>query len=216
LKSVVVPDLHGCPHFLDWVLERFPGRSLIFLGDLIHRGPDTRRTLRLALQLAEEGRATLLWGNHEYWVWDEMGALSPADREAWFQFEGEALLRSYSGGGGEALHDLNRFARLARSYHVEGEMLCAHAARPSLGRTPDELLDLGHLWDRPEMGLHALPTHFFPHLRYSVHGHTVFSAPLVDLEGEGVVYLDLGSVRTGRFCVWDAQAERTVIYGEDD
>ncbi|MFC3861605.1 hypothetical protein ACFOPQ_12630 [Deinococcus antarcticus] len=33
MTSVVVPDLHGCPHFLDWVRLKYPGRHLILLGD---------------------------------------------------------------------------------------------------------------------------------------------------------------------------------------
>ncbi|WP_170928726.1 metallophosphoesterase [Deinococcus hopiensis] len=219
MRSVVIPDLHGCPQFLEWVQERFPGRHLILLGDLIHRGPDSRRTLRLALRLAEEGRARLLWGNHEHWVWQETARLSPSGREKWFRREGHELFAAYGGNGravGDVMHDLGRFARLARPYHVEGKMLCAHAARPSLGRTPDELLDRGYLWDRPKTGLHPLPTHVFPELRYSVHGHTPQPRPLVDLEGQGVVYLDLGSARTGRFCVWDAQLQRVVLYREGD
>lgn len=212
MKAVVVPDLHGCPQFLEWVLERFPGRPLILLGDLIHRGPDSRATLRLALRLAEEGRATLLWGNHEHWAWQSAAWRSPFGREKWFRGEGHELFAAYGGkrhAVRETMHDL------ARPYHVEGEMLCAHAARPRPGRTPGDVLGHGHIWDRPKKGLHPLPTHFFPALKYSVHGHTPQPRPVEDLDGQGVVYLDLGSARTGRFCVWDAQARRAVLYGED-
>ena len=215
MKAIVVPDLHGCPQFLEWVLERFPNRRLILLGDLIHRGPDSRATLRLALHLAVTGRAALLWGNHEHWVWTETAHLTPTAREDWFRTQGHELFAAYGGkrhAVREIMHDLGRFARLARPYHVEGEMLCAHAARPRFGRTPGDVLGNGHIWDRPKKGLQPLPTHFFPALRYSVHGHSPQPRPLVDLGGQGVVYLDLGSARTGRFCVWDAEARRALLY----
>lgn len=213
--SIVVPDIHGQPEFLEWVLDAFPGRHLILLGDLIHRGPDSRRALQLAIVLAQQGRAQLLWGNHEHWVWTAVSRLPPQAWLDWFRFEDwdETLLHAYGGtpqGLAECVHDLGVFASLAKPYVVEGEMLCAHAARPSLGRTPDDLLDDGYLWDRPGAGLHPLPTHFYPELQYSVHGHTVLKKPIVDLEGEGVVYVDLGSSKTGRFCVWDAESKQVI------
>ncbi|MDB5046306.1 MAG: hypothetical protein JWQ08_2356 [Deinococcus sp.] len=218
-KSIVVPDLHGCPQFLEWVLETFVNRSLIFLGDLIHRGPDSRFTLLRALELAEEGRAVLLWGNHEHWAYTETINLSEAECVRWFQTEGRELLQAYGGkpsAVAEVRVDLARFAQVAKPYHVEGKMMCAHASRPSLGLTLEDVLDNGYLSDRPALGLHPLPIQFFPELTYSVHGHTVVAAPVIDLAGEGVVYIDLGSSKTSRFCVWDAELQRVFFYNEDE
>lgn len=214
MSSIVVPDLHGCPQFLDWVLLRYPDRHFILLGDLIHRGPDSRRVMQTALQLARLGQATLLWGNHEDWVWSSTAKLKFPAQQRWFQGKGHELLKAYGGDVKACMSDLTAFALFARYYVVEGEMLCAHAARPSLGRGEDDLLDKGCLRDRPEMGLHPLPTGFFSELRYSVHGHTVFRQPVVDLNGEGVVYLDLGSAKTGKFCVWDSAIRKVTLYGE--
>lgn len=209
--SVVVPDIHGHLPLLEWVERRFAGRHLILLGDLIHRGPYSRECLQKALAWAAAGRATLLWGNHEAWVYDDvvvmgMGAaqLKKQDPDLW---------QSYGGDLATLYGDLQAFAAVARPYHVEGDMLCAHAARPSLGASPSDLLDTGHLWNLPQDGLHPLPTHFFPELRYSVHGHTQLLEPVVDLSGAGVVYIDMGVSRPAGFCVWDA-AERRVIWGE--
>ncbi|MBZ9714220.1 metallophosphoesterase [Deinococcus multiflagellatus] len=213
-RSVVLPDVHGCPQFLDWAEALFPGRHFILLGDLIHRGPDSRACLKRALAWATAGRAVLLWGNHEDWVWKEGAALSGAARDAWFEREEAALLQQYEAHGEglpELVADIERFAQLARPYYVEEDMLCAHAARPSLGRSADELLDRGYLLDTPALGLHPLPTAFFPALRYSVHGHAPQKAPVVDL-ANGVVYLDLGTVRTGQFCAWDAETQQVYLY----
>lgn len=214
MNSIVVPNLHGCPHFLDWVRLRFPGRHLILLGDLINRGPDARVVMQTALRLAHERRATLLWGNHEDWAWATTAKLKFPAQERWFRSKGQELYQAYDRDVKACMADLTQFALLAHHYVVEGEMLCAHAARPSLGRSPQDLLDKGCLRDRPNMALHPLPKHFYPALRYSVHGHTVMPSPIVDLEGEGVVYLDLGSAKTGKFCVWDSASLEVVMCGE--
>jgi len=42
------------------------GRSLIFLGDLTDRGPDSLGVVQLALRLEQSGRALWMMGNHEY------------------------------------------------------------------------------------------------------------------------------------------------------
>jgi hypothetical protein len=42
------------------------GRTLLFLGDLIDRGPYSLETARLVQELAGDGRAVCLLGNHEY------------------------------------------------------------------------------------------------------------------------------------------------------
>ncbi len=213
--SIVIPDLHGCFQYLEWVLERFPDRSLIFLGDLIHRGPDSKKTLQTTLELAESGRAVFLWGNHEHWVYRDLKNLSLEGARAYCDHEDPALLQSYEGDYAALLEDfLVRLPRVARPFWVEGPMLCAHAACPSFGSSADQLLDEGYLWDTPEMGLHPLPLELFPDLRYSVHGHTPQVEPWVDLEGQGVIYLDLGAYRTGNFCVWDAEEARVVMFGD--
>jgi len=215
--SIVVPDIHGCSHFLEWVEARFPDRSLILLGDLLHRGPDSRAALRIALGWAESGRATLLWGNHEHWVCTEGLNLTGRARTAWFREHEAEVVAQYEAAGDDLnafITDLERFRALARPYVVEGPMLCAHAARPRLGAHADDLLDTGYLWDTPDLGLHPLPTHLHPGLTYSVHGHKPQREPVVDLHGEGVVYLDLGSASTGRFGVWDAQSRSIHLYDE--
>lgn len=210
--SIVVPDIHGSLDLLHWVEARFPERHLILLGDLIHRGPQSRACLQKALAWGRDGRATLSWGNHEAWVYDDLVTMGAAER--WVRANEAELYAEYAPHGGvKALRaDLEAFADLALPYHVEGEMLCAHAARPSLGRAPSDLLDVGHLWNLPGDGQHPLPTHFFPALRYSVHGHTQMLRPVVDVEGAGVVYIDMGVSEVEGFCVWDAE-ERRVIWG---
>lgn len=43
-----------------------PGRRLLFLGDLVDRGPDSLAVAQLVRSLCETGRALCLMGNHEF------------------------------------------------------------------------------------------------------------------------------------------------------
>ena len=73
----VVGDVHGCLDELLQLLEelgyedsvgslRHPdGRRLVFVGDLVDRGPDTPGVLRLVMTLAREGTALCVVGNHD-------------------------------------------------------------------------------------------------------------------------------------------------------
>lgn len=63
-RTVVVGDVHGCRRELERLLERIgvsPSDRLLFVGDLVGRGPDTVGVLKLARKLG----ATVVRGNHE-------------------------------------------------------------------------------------------------------------------------------------------------------
>ncbi len=68
-KTYVIGDLQGCAHEAALLVERIgqaaPGAHIVFVGDLINRGPDSLAALRLVHQLALAGRATALLGNHD-------------------------------------------------------------------------------------------------------------------------------------------------------
>ncbi len=68
-KTYVIGDLQGCAHEAALLVARIdavaPGARIVFVGDLINRGPDSLAALRLARQLALDGRATALLGNHD-------------------------------------------------------------------------------------------------------------------------------------------------------
>ena len=78
----LIGDVHGCFDELVSLLERLgygiegdpsagfsakapPGRRVLFLGDLVDRGPGVVGALRLALDMFEAGRALIVPGNHE-------------------------------------------------------------------------------------------------------------------------------------------------------
>ncbi|MDQ1293058.1 MAG: hypothetical protein QG608_939 [Actinomycetota bacterium] len=79
----VIGDVHGCLTELEQLLEKLghrivrdqagravdaahpEGRRVVFLGDLVDRGPDSPGVLRLAMGMVGAGRAFAVPGNHE-------------------------------------------------------------------------------------------------------------------------------------------------------
>jgi protein phosphatase len=74
----IVGDVHGCDAELADLLdclgyrqsasgnrEHAAGRTAVFLGDLVDRGPDTPGVLRTVMAMAEAGTALCVPGNHE-------------------------------------------------------------------------------------------------------------------------------------------------------
>lgn len=64
-RTIVIGDVHGCRRELSRLLERLGPTStdaVLFVGDLVNRGPDSTGVLRLVRELGAQ--ATL--GNHEH------------------------------------------------------------------------------------------------------------------------------------------------------
>ncbi len=65
-KIYAVGDVQGCSPSLEALLKKLPKKSnLIFLGDLVNRGPDSLGALRKLKSLQESGRAECILGNHD-------------------------------------------------------------------------------------------------------------------------------------------------------
>lgn len=73
----LIGDVHGCGATLVALLEklgyrkqrgvyRHPQRKVIFLGDLIDRGPRIRLAVHVARRMVEAGEAHIVMGNHEH------------------------------------------------------------------------------------------------------------------------------------------------------
>ncbi|MFD5090635.1 polynucleotide kinase-phosphatase [Amycolatopsis thailandensis] len=69
----VIGDVHGCREELDELLTELgyvdgvhpEGRTAVFVGDLVDRGPDTPGVLRRVMAMSEAGSALVVCGNHE-------------------------------------------------------------------------------------------------------------------------------------------------------
>lgn len=86
----LIGDVHGCAHTLTRLLDqlgysqrgdvwRHPRRQVIFLGDIIDRGPRIREALHLVHAMVEAGEAHCIMGNHEF---NALGWHTPAPPES--------------------------------------------------------------------------------------------------------------------------------------
>jgi bis(5'-nucleosyl)-tetraphosphatase (symmetrical) len=65
-KIYAVGDIQGCAPSLKALVKKLPAKSkMIFLGDLVNRGPDSLGTLRYLKRLQEEQRIECILGNHD-------------------------------------------------------------------------------------------------------------------------------------------------------
>ncbi|HKJ33665.1 MAG TPA: metallophosphoesterase [Balneolales bacterium] len=72
----IIGDIHGHAEELIQLLEKLgykdrngfehPTRRVLFLGDLIDRGPRVREVLRIVKWMTQKGSARVIMGNHEY------------------------------------------------------------------------------------------------------------------------------------------------------
>lgn len=220
-----VTDLHGRLDLMQRVVDTVPGH-LIFLGDLIDRGPESLACVRLALRLREQGRATLMMGNHEqmarsglrrYREHRRSGDLNDYRRalEAfsfWSRNGGEAVRREAGGFGVEnppAELAEYLFGPLPKVLFVRGGAL--HAEPDGGAPLADGGALLAHASpparhpDYPDPETAALwlrptegPFALPAGVAYSVHGHT----PLRRAAWVGPhLYTDLAAYTTGRLCV---------------
>ena len=67
-RLIAIGDVHGCGHALDALLEAIKPAAddtLVFLGDLIDNGRDSRTVLERIIELQSQCRVVLIEGNHE-------------------------------------------------------------------------------------------------------------------------------------------------------
>ena len=155
---IAIGDIHGCPQSFDALLARIdpsPDDHLLFVGDYIDRGPDSKGVIDRLLDLREDVPCTFLRGNHEAMMIEylDSGAFS-----LWRMNGGVSTLQSY-------LKDENRseikipashaeFVRGTKLYHETDDFFFVHAGlKPNLTikdnlEDPDEevlLWERGHL-----------------------------------------------------------------------
>ena len=73
----IIGDVHGCANTLEKLLLKlgykkndgvyqYPSRKVIFVGDIVDRGPHIREALALVRAMTDNGQAICILGNHEF------------------------------------------------------------------------------------------------------------------------------------------------------
>jgi serine/threonine protein phosphatase 1 len=187
---LAVGDLHGRYDLLrkvfNEVLPAQPaGTLLVFLGDYIDRGPDSRVILEALMAFrALRPETVMLMGNHERMLLD---ALEGKQEELFLCNGGLETLRSY-GLTLETLAQLpashQRFLRSLPLFHETDQYIFVHAGlRPGLPLAEQQERDL--LWIRDEF-IHS----DWDFGKTVVFGHTPFAQPLAK---PGIIGIDTGA-----------------------
>ena len=129
-RTLAIGDIHGClaPLELLWkTVAPTPEDKVIFIGDYVDRGPDSKGVIDFCLGLSDELDVTFLSGNHE-----EKFLLANLDHtelahwlEAW---GGGATLESYGPGGFDDVPEAHwEFLRTGRLFTETETHIFVHA-----------------------------------------------------------------------------------------
>jgi serine/threonine protein phosphatase 1 len=172
MATIAIGDIHGNLPALDDLLgqiggEAGKGDTIVFLGDYIDRGPDTKGCVEaiLAFQAHVPAAVICLCGNHEDWF---LRTLADYRRHSWLLgMEALDTIRSYSPEAAEALRDAAseagvalivsrpelpyerffnvmpqthlRFFRGLAPYYQSADCLCVHGGvNPRVSRIQDQ------------------------------------------------------------------------------
>ena len=178
-----VGDIHGCldqlSRLLDDVQPDLEKDLLLFVGDYIDRGPDSRGVVDYILRLQQQyprDQIICLKGNHEAMFLD---FLQGQGREIFLFNGGQSTLREYWGENWDSLKELllppehEQFYRELRSYYETPDFIFVHGGlKPGVPLAEQQEEDL--LWIRGEF---IASTEDFG--RRVIFGHTPFKRPLL-------------------------------------
>jgi serine/threonine protein phosphatase 1 len=202
-KLFAVGDIHGCLLALEALLEKLPIRwgkdFLIFLGDYIDRGPDSRRVLELIMELKEKypDRVYPLKGNHE-WMFERF--LLGLDVEIFLYNGGSETLKNYFEEGKLNIPEEHKnFIKNLPLFLEVGSYFFVHAGvNPQ--RTLEEQTEEDLLWIRQKFYLYEGK---YP--KKIIFGHTPF--PEV-LHLEDRIGIDTGCVYGGKLTAIELPEEK--------
>ncbi|MBM7559735.1 metallophosphoesterase family protein [Marinitoga litoralis] len=178
----VISDIHGMYDRLLNLIQKIPENDkIIFLGDYIDRGPDSKLVLDLLFQLKD--RAIFLKGNHEDMMIDYLENNGKYLEGIWFRNGGLHTLKSFNNNVEDKYIDFLKSLKLYHIEEIEGvKYLFVHAG-VRYGITLEDQSERDLLWIRSEF--------YMQNYKYDdyivIHGHT----PTSYISGEYNVYFHM-------------------------
>ncbi len=151
MRTIAIGDVHGCWKALQGLLDAIepqPNDRLIFLGDYVDRGPDSKGVIDALIALRERCHSVFLLGNHEIMF---RGALRGLDPSFWLQQGGSQTITSYGGRLANVPHSHREFLDSCIPHYETSSDIFVHAnylADLTLEEQPDQALFWEHLGDR--------------------------------------------------------------------
>jgi serine/threonine protein phosphatase 1 len=192
-RLLAVGDIHGCRASLEGLLEKVAlseADRLIFLGDYIDRGPDSKGVIDFLLALARHfPRTVFLRGNHEAMFLD---FLAGRNRDLYLANGGISTLESYREEEGIVVPGPHLdFLHSLPLYYATDRFIFVHAGlRPGIPLEEqreedllwirDEFLESDYDWGRTVVFGHTpLPQPFFSAARIGLDTGAVYGRSLV-------------------------------------
>jgi len=189
---IAIGDIHGCAKTLEALVERIDPTEddhLVFVGDYIDRGPDSKRVIDYLLDLKEDVECTFLRGNHEALM---LGYLDAGAFNLWRVNGGIATLQSYVEDGMDDIEipdHHEEFVRETEMYYENEDYLFVHAglkADVSIEDNLDQFDEEVFLWERGH-----LESDDFAWEKTVVCGHTPQPEPI---DRDKLIMIDTGCV----------------------
>ncbi len=98
-RTIAIGDIHGCREPFERLLAALSLQTedtLVILGDVVDRGPDSRGVIERLLQLQDECQLICISGNHEEMLLDSVDNKMPL--QDWLSHGGDETLDSYGKG----------------------------------------------------------------------------------------------------------------------
>ena len=189
----VIGDIHGCAYELELMVAKLPLTSdstIVFLGDYIDRGPDSKSVISYILELKRQYHVYPIMGNHEQMLIEYLSEPNSEKGARFIYNGGSTTLESYSTEPGKYTipqDHLNFLYSLPLAYYNE-EYFFVHAGVPdtSLDQLSPPIHKTDMLWIREKF-----LSSEFDWGKCIVHGHT--PRKKVDILGNRV-NLDTGCV----------------------
>lgn len=206
MRTLAIGDIHGCNQALVQlleILEPSPKDRIIFVGDYIDRGPESRQVVDTLLSLKEKCSPIFLRGNHEVMILNARE--DPIKANSWRNCGGLEAVFSYGGDFRSDWESLipeshwHFFANTARFFETETHIFVHACVDPELDMSeqPDWLLYWEHL-DR-------LKAHKSG--KTIICGHTPQKSGQIEDLGFGI-YIDTGAATGGWLTCLDAGSGR--------
>ncbi|MEM1069380.1 MAG: metallophosphoesterase family protein [Planctomycetota bacterium] len=128
MRRFAIGDIHGCSKALRTLIEAIcptPEDEVIFLGDYIDRGPDSRDVVDQVIALREQCRVIALRGNHEIML--VAVALRGMDETVWLENGGKATVASYGGSLNRIPAEHIKFFQGLHPYYETEDTIFVHA-----------------------------------------------------------------------------------------
>ncbi len=205
-KIFAIGDIHGCAQELSDLIAKLPldnNSKIVFLGDYIDRGPDSRNVIEQIIELSDQYEVVALRGNHEAMLLEFFNDPSSSMAGFFILNGGSATLASYIYQDNQYQipdEHMNFFNNLPY-YHETEDYFFVHAGVPNIKIDQIDVETHKHelLWIR-EGFLRSR----FNWRKKIIHGHSPRPEPEIK---KNRINLDTGCVFSGQLTAIELPSE---------